>query len=112
MTTAWLRRWMGLRAPAHGWADDCPAGLPVPEVSDCDRCDSVPLVALAPGERGCITCLQQPGSLGASKLSALGLLPGIELEVVQCFPAFVLRLGYAEVALDDTLAATIRVRRG
>jgi Fe2+ transport system protein FeoA len=108
---AWLRRWMGSRPPESGWADDCPTGLPVPGASECEGCDSIPLTLLAPGQRGCVTCLQQPGGMAAAKLGALGVLPGTELEVVQQFPAFVLRMGFAEIALDETLAGSIRVRK-
>jgi len=83
----------------------------VPEANDCEGCDAVCLTVLAPGQHGSVTCLQQPGGTAAAKLSALGLLPGAEVEVVQRFPAFVLRLGYAEIAMDETLAAMVRVRR-
>lgn len=104
---AWLRKL------ASGWAQDCPAGLPVPTAERCAAvdCDSVPLTALAEGEHACITCLQQPGGVGAAKLSALGVLPGVELELIQRFPAYVLRIGYADIAVDDALAGCVRVRR-
>jgi DtxR family Mn-dependent transcriptional regulator len=109
----WLRRWMGSPVPAHGWADDCPAGLPVPEAKSCAAtgCDSVLLTTLLAGQRGCVTCLDQSSGPAVARLGALGLLPGIELEVVQQFPAFVLRMGYAEIAIDDALACAVRVRR-
>lgn len=109
----WLRRWLGAAASARGWADDCPAGLPVPEPVRCAAadCDSIPLTALAPGERACVTCLAQPDGCAAASLSALGVLPGVELELIECFPAFVFRIGYAELAVDDALAGMVRVRR-
>jgi Fe2+ transport system protein FeoA len=107
----WLRRWMGSPVPAGGWGDDCPAGLPVPEATDCAavHCDSVPLTALTVGQRAKVTCLERSASAAAARLGALGVLPGIELEVVQRFPAFVLRMGYAEIAIDEGLASVIRV---
>ena len=111
--TEWLRRWMGLRVPTRGWAADCPAGLPVPDAPGCTgvNCDSIGLAALAPGERACVTCLMHPDSPAAAKLSALGVLPGSELELVQRSPAYVLAIGYAEIAIDVTLAETVRVRK-
>lgn len=111
--TEWLLRWMGSRAPTRGWADDCPAGLPVPEAEGCaaTSCDSIALTALDPGQRACVTCLTRLDGPAAAKLSALGVLPGTELEVVQRFPAYVLAMGYAEIAIDETLARTVRVRR-
>lgn len=107
----WLQRWMGSPVPARAWAADCPAGLPVPEAGGCGavQCDSVPLSTLAAGQRACVTCLEQSGSAAAARLSALGLLPGAELEVVQRFPAFVLRMGYAEIAIDEGLASVVHV---
>jgi Fe2+ transport system protein FeoA len=61
------------------------------------------------GQRACVTCLEQSDSAAAARLGALGVLPGIELEVVQRFPAFVLRMGYAEIAIDEGLASAVRV---
>jgi ferrous iron transport protein A len=109
----WFRRWLGAAASARGWADDCPAGLPVPEPVRCAAadCDSIPLTALALGERACVTCLAQPDGRAAAALSGLGVLPGVELELIACFPAFVFRIGYTELAVDDTLAGIVRVRR-
>ncbi len=109
----WLRRWMGSGLPVRGWADDCPVGLPVPEAEGCagTSCDSIALTALIPGQRACVTCLTRPGGAAAARLAALGVLPGRELEVVEVFPAVVLSMGYAEIAIDETLAAAVRVRR-
>jgi DtxR family Mn-dependent transcriptional regulator len=41
---------------------------------------------------------------------ALGVLPGAELTLVQRYPAFVVRIGHAEFALDAELAGRIQVR--
>jgi DtxR family Mn-dependent transcriptional regulator len=85
----------------------------VPGLERCAAvdCESVRLTALAEGERGCVTCLEAPGGAAAAKLAALGALPGVEIELVQCYPAFVFRLGHAEFAVDQELASRIRVRR-
>jgi DtxR family Mn-dependent transcriptional regulator len=95
------------------WAGDCPAGLPVPTPDRCDAvdCESVPVTALAEGTRARITCLQQPASAAAAKLSALGVLPGVEVEMIQRFPAFVFRIGHADVAVDEELAGLIRATK-
>jgi len=45
------------------------------------------------------------------KLLALGVLPGVELEVERRWPAMVVRMGYATVALDQGLAAGVVVSR-
>ena len=94
------------------WAEQCPAGTPVPSDERClgPACDSVSLVALAEGERGRVTCLEDPGG-AATTLAAMGVVPGAELELVQRFPAYVFRIGYGEFAVDEGLARLIRVRR-
>lgn len=111
---AWLKAGLGaLRWNAPYWGEDCPGGTPVPAAGRCAGldCDSVRLLALAEGEGGRVTCLEDPGSRAGAKLAALGVLPGIELVLVQRSPAFVFRIGYAELAVDEELAGMIRVRR-
>jgi len=100
----WLRR---------RWGAECPVGTPVPVAERCAAvdCDSVCLTALAEGERGRVTCLHDPGGSPARKLAAIGVLPGVEVVLVQRSPAFVFRMGHAEFAVDAELAGHIRVRR-
>lgn len=43
------------------------------------------------------------------KLLALGVVPGVEVKVIQRSPAFVLQIGYTQVALDERCAETIVV---
>ncbi|HLG05179.1 MAG TPA: FeoA family protein [Gemmatimonadales bacterium] len=108
----WLRKNL---APLvrRRWDEDCPAGVPVPTVERCAAvdCDSVRLSTLAEGERARVTCLEDPGSAAARKLAALGILPGIDLVLVQRTPAFVLATSETELALDAALASQIRVRK-
>lgn len=96
-----------------GVNEDCPGG-PAPMFSpQCDPdCASVPLTALAEGESAVVTCLEDAGGAAASRLAALGVLPGAALVVVQCTPAWVFQMGHAELAVDGELARRIRVRRG
>lgn len=81
--------------------DGCPIGTNFFTASSLAR--------LAPGQRGTIRRLaaRAPGDL--RKLLALGLLPGVELEVERRWPAVVLRLDYASVALDADLAEAVLV---
>lgn len=93
------------------WKDNCEAGPPVPDTGGCDECGSVPLTNLGRGERGSVSCLEEPWTSDAAKLAGLGILPGVRLQIVQRSPAWVLRMGRTEIALDTELAARIRVLR-
>lgn len=95
------------------WGALCPDGTPVPTIERCAGvdCDSMPLTALAEGEVARVTCLADPGGPAARKLAALGVLPGVEVVLVQRAPAFVFRIGHAEFAVDAELAGHIRVRK-
>lgn len=92
-----------------GWSDTCDAGAPVPDDEHCSDCGSVRLTTLGRGAVGSVSCLEEPWTSEAAKLAALGVLPGVRLRVVQRSPAWVLRMGRTEIALDDTLASRIRV---
>ena len=48
----------------------------------------------------------------AARLAALGVLPGVPLRLVQDYPAYVVRMGFAELALDRSLASLVRVITG
>lgn len=43
------------------------------------------------------------------KLSALGIVPGATVRMVQRFPTFVVQVGYTLVAIDEQLASQVRV---
>jgi DtxR family Mn-dependent transcriptional regulator len=47
----------------------------------------------------------------AERLASLGVSPGSEIELLQRRPAFVLRAGETQVALDEEIARRIFVQR-
>lgn len=104
-----LTGWRALRR--GGWGAECPDGTPVRRADRCADCDSVRLTELNVGEVGTVSCLEDPGSGPTARLAAMGVLPGARLLLVQRYPAYVFRLGYAELAVDRFLATRIRVRR-
>jgi len=84
--------------------------------SGCDGCPigtnfflAAPLARLHVGQRGTVRRLAARDPADLRKLLALGLLPGVELLVERCWPAVVLRLDYASVALDAALAEAVLV---
>ncbi len=94
------------------WGSECPADTPVPEPHRCSAvgCDSVRLTTLAENDVGLVTCLEDPDSRGARTLAGLGILPGVELRLLQRSPLYVLEVGHAEFALDADLARRVRLR--
>jgi Fe2+ transport system protein FeoA len=84
--------------------------------SGCDGCPigsnffvTQPLERLVAGQRATIRRLAAPSPADLRKLLALGLLPGVELEVERRWPAVVLKLDCATVALDAGLARSVLV---
>jgi ferrous iron transport protein A len=70
------------------------------------------LASLEPGERATVRRLAASTGGDLRKLLALGLLPGVEVEVERRWPAMVVRMGFATVALDAGLAEGVVVGRG
>lgn len=104
----------GLRALA-GWNEQCPeGGPPVQQVHKCESgcCPSHPVTDLDRGGAGIISCLTDPDHPRAARLAALGILPGTPVRLVQKYPAYVLRMGFAEIALDYDMAHLVRVITG
>lgn len=108
----WVIR--ALRSLRGGDDDDpCLRGRRVPDPHRCarDGCDSVALPELEIEEEATVTCLEEPGARPSSKLASMGILPGVRVRLLQRYPAYVIRLGYTDFALDEALARRIRVRR-
>jgi len=69
------------------------------------------LGTLREGERAVVQRLATQSAGELRRLLALGLLPGVEVEVERVWPAIVVRLGFATVALDAALASGVVVGR-
>lgn len=61
------------------------------------------------GQRGSIVCLRCRDAAYLHKLMAMGVLPGEQVEVLQTSPAFVIRIGYTQIAMDSLLARVVEV---
>jgi Fe2+ transport system protein FeoA len=83
----------------------------VPVLGPCEDCDAIALTDLRERDTARVSCLLNPAAPAAVRLASAGVLPGAELTLVQRWPAFVLRIGYAELAIDREIAGLIRVRR-
>jgi Fe2+ transport system protein FeoA len=73
--------------------------------------NEVPVTLLGEGDSARVVRLDQPGSEPTAHLVALGVLPGVEVLLLQRYPAFVMRIGHTEFAVDDQLARRIYVGR-
>lgn len=70
------------------------------------------LLELGPGQRATVAGLEDPASAEGRALASLGVLPGVTVEVVQRYPAWIVRVDHAEIAFDDALAASVRLVPG
>jgi DtxR family Mn-dependent transcriptional regulator len=68
-----------------------------------------PVTRLKPGESGIITSILQTVPERLVKLSSLGVMPGVEVTLVQRNPAVVLKMGETSIALDGEAADAILV---
>lgn len=101
-----------------GHPRSCPHGKPIPEGSCCKRAGKI-LKSLVfsvrdadKGSRGKIAYLETKNNKILQKLMAMGVLPGVPVEIVQTFPAYVLKVGNTQVAIDKEMAECIFIRSG
>ena len=73
--------------------------------------DGQVITSLSRGEKAKIITIETESGTQLRKLAAFGLLPGVEVEVLQTFPAYVLQLDYTQLALDYEIASNIIVKK-
>ncbi|MCX7752555.1 MAG: metal-dependent transcriptional regulator [Blastocatellia bacterium] len=95
----------------------CPHGRPIPEGACCRQAEeqvSALLVScdrLALGETARVAYVSTRSHPRLLKLSALGILPGISVKLLQKWPSIVLQCEETEIALDQETAREIYVWR-
>jgi len=93
----------------------CPHGLPIPRGECCRqgarevRSAVVPLTELEPGDRGRVVFLEAASEREIRLLGSSEVRPGVEIRLRQRKPCYVVDTGTAAVALDDSVAAAIKV---
>ena len=70
-----------------------------------------PLSRLRPGDEARVVHIVAREAARLIKLSALGLVPGAVVRLVQRKPAVVLEIGYTTLALDEAITSDIFVAR-
>ena len=99
-----------------GHPSTCPHGKPIPEGQCCkkahvDRLEEVsPICDGKPGDEGVVAYLATREYREVQKLMAMGILPGIDVQLIRRFPSYVFQLGYSQFTVDRSLAEVIYVR--
>ncbi len=94
----------------------CPHGKPIPPGPCCQRAraDAIqevrPLCDGRPGGQGAVAYLATRNSREVQKMMAMGILPGSNIQLIQCFPSYVFQVGYSQFAIDRALAEMVFVR--
>ncbi len=94
----------------------CPHGKPIPPGKCCREMRSPstrlvsPLSQLAEGQTGKVAYIAARKLDQLQKLTAMGILPGASMSVVQTFPAYVFQAGQTQFAVDREIADAIYVR--
>lgn len=73
--------------------------------------EPVALIELTKGDKMRVLRLLPVSEKELRKLIVFGILPGREIEVLQRYPIYVVKVGYTQVALDDEIAKNIIVTK-
>jgi DtxR family transcriptional regulator, Mn-dependent transcriptional regulator len=99
-----------------GHPPTCPHGKPIPQGECCKRDEKTlrplitPLSDLPVGGEGRIVFIRPRDPATLQRLGALGVLPGISVQVHQKSPALVIEVGETTVAVDEEFAREIYVK--
>ena len=99
-----------------GHPPTCPHGKPIPHGECCKKLSHhmrplvMPMKDLDPGARARIVFIAPKDHSRMDRLSTLGIVPGTEILLHQKKPAFVIRTGETELALDIDIAGEIYVK--
>lgn len=95
----------------------CPHGKAIPEGECCRQARSevgsliVPATSLEIGETGRVAYIAVSDHSLSHQLANLGLAPGVPLRLHQRWPSFVLMCEETEIALEESIARCVFVRR-
>jgi DtxR family Mn-dependent transcriptional regulator len=96
----------------------CPHGKPIPEGECCRQARAqvgpvvAPATSLEVGEEGRVAYVALSDHSLSHQLASLGIAPGVPLRMHQRWPSFVLKCEETEIALEESIARNIFVRRG
>jgi DtxR family Mn-dependent transcriptional regulator len=99
-----------------GHPKSCPHGKPIPPGRCCEKSARevarvvTPLKDMEAKDRGTIAYLAINDKERLHKLIAMGLLPGLQIRMIQKFPSYVFQIGQSQFAIDKEMAEGIYVR--
>lgn len=98
-----------------GHPRSCPHGRAIPEGECCLKAkkagrDVAALDKLRTKDKGKVAYVNAHGSVKLKKLMAMGVLPGVAIELIQSYPSYVFQIGQSQFAVDKELAECIIVR--
>jgi DtxR family transcriptional regulator, Mn-dependent transcriptional regulator len=99
-----------------GHPDQCPHGKPIPQGRCCKESAKAakPVVSsiadIRKRAKGRIAYLRTRDNKKLQKLMAMGILPGLTVEILQKFPSFVVKIGNSQIAMDEEMARDVFIR--
>ncbi len=94
----------------------CPHGKAIPEGICCRKSSKAAgsivssIVDTKSGTKSKVAYLHTKDKKKLQKLMAMGILPGVSIEILQKFPSYVVRIGHSQVAMDQEMAEGIQIR--
>lgn len=94
----------------------CPHGKPIPKGMCCQESAKAArsivssIIDVDKGTKGKVAYLHTKDNKKLQKLMAMGILPGVSIQVVQKFPSYVLKIGHSQVAMDEEMTRDVYVR--
>jgi len=99
-----------------GHPTTCPHGTKIPEGKCCkekgikDVRVIAPLTLVKPGEKGKISYIQAEDKNKLQTIMAMGILPGMDISLLQNFPSYLFKVGNSQFAVDENIAKDVYVR--
>jgi DtxR family Mn-dependent transcriptional regulator len=100
-----------------GHPRECPHGRHIPTGTCCVKAEQniqpviIPLNRLKAGDTGVIIYVSTKHHARLDRLTDLGITPGQEVKVHQTYPAFVLKVGETDLAIDPEVLNDVYVRK-
>lgn len=94
----------------------CPHGKPITPGKCCRESAKVAgnivssIADVKKGTKGKVAYLHTRDNKKLQKIMAMGILPGVSIEVRQKFPSYIVKVGHSQIALDEEMAREVFIR--